>query len=50
MIHADRTHPLPSFVDFVTQAQPQDWSSDFVQRDHELYLACRNECFVASKA
>lgn len=43
MIHADRTQPLPAFVDFVRRNDPQDWSSDFVLADRDLYLQCRTE-------
>lgn len=43
MIYADRTKPLPAFVDFVRCNNPQDWSNDFVLADRNLYHQCRVE-------
>lgn len=43
MIYADRTNPLPAFIDFVKRQKPVNWDGDFVTAEKQLYRQCRDE-------
>lgn len=43
MIYADRTNPLPAFINFVKRQKPANWDNDFVTAKRPLYLQCRGE-------